>query len=590
MSLADGPLGDTPYKGLTPYSEEDAPFFFGRDAERDLIIANLMASRFTLLYGASGVGKTSVLRAGAAYRLRRLARENLAERGRPEFGVVVFSAWRDDPIAGLVDHVRRAVDAAVSSPAPAADPPGGSLAEALAAASARLDGDLLVILDQFEEYFLYHADEDGEGTFAVEFPRALNRLDLRAAFLISIREDALAKLDRFEGRIPKVFENYLRIEHLDREAARAAIVKPVEQYNHLSSGGGPPVTLEPALVEAVLDQVKTGRVVLGDAGRGVVEAESGRTEIETPYLQLVMSRLWTEERRAESRVLRLETLNQLGGAERIVRTHLDEVMSTLPPSEQEVAARVFHHLVTPSGSKIAHTVADLAGYVGLPQGDVQPVLGKLSSPEVRILRPIGPPPDRPAVLRYEIFHDVLAPAILDWRARQVQALERADAEARAEEQRLRAEIQAGAARRLRRWALALALVSLVTVTIASYALVERARADRERGRAEHQAALAEATQRRAEEQAALAAMRAEEAEQATRNVERARQDAESAKKDAEDARGAAMAAADREKQGARLTEARRFVEASIENLPVDPELSLLLALRGAAATYSSTRS
>ena len=200
MSLADGPLGDTPYKGLMPYSEEDAPFFFGRDAERDLIIANLMASRFTLLYGASGVGKTSVLRAGVAHHLRRLARENLAEQGRPEFGVVLFSAWRDDPIAGLVDHVRRAVDAALTSPVPAADPPAGSLAEALAGASARLDGDLLVILDQFEEYFLYHADEDGEGTFAVEFPRALNRLDLRAAFLISIREDALAKLDRFEGR------------------------------------------------------------------------------------------------------------------------------------------------------------------------------------------------------------------------------------------------------------------------------------------------------------------------------------------------------------------------------------------------------
>ena len=59
-------LPATPYKGLMPYSEEDAPFFFGREAEREIITANLLASRLTLLYGASGVGKTSILRAGVA--------------------------------------------------------------------------------------------------------------------------------------------------------------------------------------------------------------------------------------------------------------------------------------------------------------------------------------------------------------------------------------------------------------------------------------------------------------------------------------------------------------------------------------------
>ena len=63
-------MPDSPYKGLIPYSEEDAPFFFGRDAEREIITANLMASRLTLLYGASGVGKSSVLRAGVTHHLR----------------------------------------------------------------------------------------------------------------------------------------------------------------------------------------------------------------------------------------------------------------------------------------------------------------------------------------------------------------------------------------------------------------------------------------------------------------------------------------------------------------------------------------
>ena len=38
-------LPDSPYKGLMPYSEEDAPFFFGREAEREIISANLLAAR-----------------------------------------------------------------------------------------------------------------------------------------------------------------------------------------------------------------------------------------------------------------------------------------------------------------------------------------------------------------------------------------------------------------------------------------------------------------------------------------------------------------------------------------------------------------
>jgi hypothetical protein len=103
-----------PYKGLIPYSEDDALFFFGRTVEQQIITANLMASRFTLLYGASGVGKSSVLRAGVANHLRQLARRNLAEQGEPEFAVVVFSSWRDDPIVALMSRVQDSVKQALN--------------------------------------------------------------------------------------------------------------------------------------------------------------------------------------------------------------------------------------------------------------------------------------------------------------------------------------------------------------------------------------------------------------------------------------------------------------------------------------------
>ncbi len=418
---------DTPYKGLMPYAEEDAQFFFGREGEQEIIIANLMASRLTLLYGATGVGKSSVLRAGVAHHLRQLAQQNLAERGTPEFVVVVFSSWRDDPILALTARIQESVTQVLNVQTLEPVPPSRALAQTLQAWTERVGGDLLIILDQFEEYFLYHPQEDGEGTFAVEFPRAVNRPDLRVSFLISIREDALAKLDRFKGRIPNLFDNYLRIQHLDREAARAAIEKPLEQHNRLRGADDRQVSIEPALVEGVLDQVRTGQVVLGKGGRGVVGGEASPTssevQIEAPYLQLVMTRLWDEEMRTGSDILRLETLDRLEGSERIVRTHLDGVMSALPPSEQEAAARVFHHLVTPGGTKIAHTVPDLAEYSGLPQIQLTPMLDDLSGAGMRILRPVAPPLDQPLAPRYEIFHDVLGPAILDWRARYVQAQE-----------------------------------------------------------------------------------------------------------------------------------------------------------------------
>ena len=96
-------LPASPFKGLAPFEDSslDAMLFFGREREREIITANLLAARTTVLHGASGVGKTSVLRAGVAYELRRLDQESVAEgRGR-ELAVVVFGSWSGDPLAGL---------------------------------------------------------------------------------------------------------------------------------------------------------------------------------------------------------------------------------------------------------------------------------------------------------------------------------------------------------------------------------------------------------------------------------------------------------------------------------------------------------
>ncbi len=413
-------IQDCPYKGLMPYLEEDAAFFFGREKWSSIITDNLISLRLTLVYGTSGVGKTSVLRAGVAHNLRQLAKNNLNEFGQPEFAVVAFNAWRDDPLEGLVQQVEKNVREIF--PEVQVPERGTSLAKTLedwakALVSAQEDsGKLFIILDQFEEYFLYHTHEDGKGTFAVEFPRTVNQSGLPVNFLISIREEELAKLDRFKGRISNLFGNYLRIPQLDEESAVDAIRHPIRVYNQRQKPGAKSIGIETELVKEVLKEVKVGNVSIGESGRGGVDLQLAETkeEIETPYLQLVMTRLWEKEMKEGSDSLRLGTFKRLGGAENIVKQHLNERIEPLSKREKDIAAKVFQYLVTPGGTKIAYPALELAKKGRVSARQLQALLGKLSSPAQRILRPVGPSPENPNVERYEIFHDKLAPAILDW--------------------------------------------------------------------------------------------------------------------------------------------------------------------------------
>jgi hypothetical protein len=151
------------------------------------------------------------------------------------------------------------------------------------------------------------------------------------------------------------------------------------------------------------------------AGTGKAKAREEGNRIETAFLQLVMTRLWDEEFKANSRRLRLSTFDRLGGAGKIVQGHLDDVMKDLPSKEQETSARMFQYLVTPRGNKIAYETPDLVAFGKRSKDEVIRLLETLS--RKRVLRRTSPPE------RYEIFHDVLAPAILDWRATYVNAQE-----------------------------------------------------------------------------------------------------------------------------------------------------------------------
>src|SRR5437764_2651912 len=90
-----------PFKGLDSFNETDASFFFGREKDREMITTNLPVERLTVIYGPSGVGKSSLLRAGVVSQLHRLSEESKREQGKPLYATAGFNSWRGDPSFGL---------------------------------------------------------------------------------------------------------------------------------------------------------------------------------------------------------------------------------------------------------------------------------------------------------------------------------------------------------------------------------------------------------------------------------------------------------------------------------------------------------
>lgn len=407
---------ECPYVGLRPFREADHPFFFGRERDIRVITSNLLAKPLTVLYGASGVGKSSVLQAGVFPNVCNL----------PNTAVLYYNEWQD---AGYMQRLAERCRDASGCHEP------GEIDEVLAKVEKRF----VLILDQFEEFLLYHTADGGGEALDAALARIVNRSEVKANVLIGIREDALSQFDqRFSIRIGNLLGNTLALTHLRPEAARSAITKPLDELNRRIASRGQQIEIEPKLVEEVVRQVQSGDD--GDAqGAGKPTHSEGR--IETAYLQLVMRRLWDEERKQGSSKLRLATLlERIGGARQIVRTHVANVMEGLPEEEdREAAASMFRYLVTPSRTKIAQATPDLVSYTdGADPQRVSKVLSLLTDrPDARILRRLASPE------RYEIFHDVLAQPILEWRRGYLEAKERAKLEEsqRAEAERQRKELE-----------------------------------------------------------------------------------------------------------------------------------------------------
>src|SRR5271166_6527206 len=102
-----GPIVDPdhPWLGLHPFAEENHRYFFGRTAEVRDIFLRVRENPLTVLYGQSGLGKTSLLRAGLIPKLR-------VERFRPVRVLLDFG----EKSVPLVDQIRSSLAVACADP------------------------------------------------------------------------------------------------------------------------------------------------------------------------------------------------------------------------------------------------------------------------------------------------------------------------------------------------------------------------------------------------------------------------------------------------------------------------------------------
>lgn len=387
-------IRDCPYRGLVPFREEDRAYFFGRTKHATRICDNLIWQTVSVLHAESGVGKTSVIRAAVLYEI-----EGATGKKPFYYSGPWLRGFRNTLLSKLGDFFQTDHDV---------------LDDMAMDWTERQKVQFICIFDQFEEYFTYH-QAGGDEHFETDLARLVNRRDLDAHVLFSIRSDAFFELTRLEDRIPDITANAIRLDHLDAQAARDAIKKPLERYNKEFRTNLPPVDIEEDLVETLQKQTQWPRT------RVPFEANPPQPRaIDTAELQLALTKVWEADSAQWKSVpgqtslwLRCNTLNDLGGVDGISGNYVQNILETFTPDDKKLCAEMFGRMVTTSGRKFAMSASELAKETAWPEEQLTPLLETLCEPERQLLRRT-PDPRHAAEPLFEIFHDWLALPIRRW--------------------------------------------------------------------------------------------------------------------------------------------------------------------------------
>ena len=203
-----------PYRGLARFEPRDRELFFGRDRLVEELCALVCGHRFAAVFGASGSGKSSLLRAGLIPRLQ----QEIAHRGRP---AVLRVLTPGDRPASTYGHLL----------APAEGEP-----------------ESWVVVDQFEEVFTLCRDRAERARF-VELLLAARDPDSRLRVLIAVRADFYSRCGEYRALADALHGAGLLVGPMTADELREAVIKPAQAVGLLVER-----ELTARIVDEVLDQ------------------------------------------------------------------------------------------------------------------------------------------------------------------------------------------------------------------------------------------------------------------------------------------------------------------------------------------------
>jgi hypothetical protein len=332
------PLTIRPYRGLLPFHQQHARFFFGRDAESGEVLGDLRAlveagkPRFVVIAGASGTGKSSIVMAGVIPKLVGQAGDEAGGELDVQRMLRTLERWQAhaqaDDIKQGIELLRRGLsrveqlagagwEVAVMRIGSA---PMAALESALATRRDPARAFLLVI-DQFEELFSAIPDAQARQTFARKL-WSLCRENTNVHCMVTLRVDFLGAcgeivLDEGGLRLDQVaYDEAHRIfaAQMGPDQLRAAIEEPARLVG---------LELEPGLAATMLEDIG------GEPGA-------------LPLVQYTLDLLW---QRRTGGVLTTLAYRELGGVTGALQRHADALIDAFSAEEQRQARRLLVRLV-----------------------------------------------------------------------------------------------------------------------------------------------------------------------------------------------------------------------------------------------------
>lgn len=323
--------GVPPFKGLQYFSEADADIFFGREMLTANLVNHLCAGHSLLVVvGASGSGKTSIVRAGLVPALRR--GELLADGEPPPKGsehwlihVITPTAHPLEALATSLTDDQGSLNAATSLAGDMASDP-----RSLHFAAKRLTEDrgaprLLLVVDQFEELFTLCREETERKAFIDNLLTAVaEETDGPTTIVLALRADFYAHCSEYPHLRNAIAKHQEYIGPMSAREMRRAIEEPARR------GGW---DFQPGMVDLFLRDVK------GEPGA-------------LPLLSHALLETW---RRRSGRTLTLKSYAASGGVGGAIAKTADMVFNRHLTLEQQIVARNIFLRLTGLGEDTQHT-------------------------------------------------------------------------------------------------------------------------------------------------------------------------------------------------------------------------------------------